>query len=118
MFSGLVIHGNGIGKELGFPTANIDVHPTKTNLREGVYAGTATLKNKEYQAAISVQHIKKKVEVYLLDYNGPDFYGAHMSVEALQQVSQMESLDSLAELREKIQKDIQMVRNIFAEENI
>lgn len=116
MFSGKVIHGSGIGKELGCATANLDVDPKKTQLREGVYAGKAIFENKEYMAAISIQHSKKKVEVHLLDYAGPDFYGSSLSAEAIQQVSQMEPLDTVAELREKIQKDLIMIRNIFEEE--
>ena len=116
MFSGVVIHGDSIGKELGCPTANLNISPKKTQLGDGVYAGRAFLDRKEYRAVIVIQHQIKKVEVHLLDYNGIDFYGSVISVEPIQQVSQMEKIDTVEELRAKIQSDLIRVKNVFDDE--
>lgn len=117
MFSGKVIKGDGIGKMLGCPTANLDMSPEKTRLREGVYAGFAWFDHVTYKAGISVNHARGKVEVHLLDYSGDDFYGQMLAAEAVQQVSRMEPLESVRELKEKIQRDIVVIRAVLEEES-
>lgn len=115
MITGKVINGEGIGKRLGWPTANLDVPPKATHLHVGVYAAKATLHGKEYGAALVISDNKKyaKVEVYLIDYDGEDFYGVELSVEAVQQVSRLELQNSAQELKEKIGADMELIRDVL-----
>lgn len=113
MLSGLVIHGDKIGRTLGFPTANLDIAKKHCPFAPGVYAVKVKLNKKEYQGALAIQEKPRKVEVHLLNYFGEDFYGKYLEVELVQKVSEMENMDSLEELKEKIQKDMEMVREIF-----
>lgn len=109
-FRGKVIHGDGKGKGLGFPTANLDTPRAAISLGEGVYAAFAVLKEKKYQAALSIREKPWKVEVYLFDFDGHDIYGEELPVEVLDFISPMEAVSSQAQLIEKIQKDIEKIK--------
>lgn len=113
MFSGIVIRGDNIGKQMGYPTANLDTPKRKVDLEPGVYAVWVKLKRKKYRSALAIQDKPWKVEVHLLGYKGDDFYGAYIEVEAIQKVSQMCRFSSKNELQDKIKHDIEMVKNIF-----
>lgn len=112
-FGGEVIHGDGVGKKFGFPTANLDISIQKTGLAAGVYATYAFLNKKKYQAALAIQEKLEKVEVHLLDYAGPDFYGEYLEVEPLRRVSGMESCETREELIAKIKKDVEKIMTKF-----
>src|SRR5260221_461226 len=49
--SGIVIHGEKVGRTIGFPTINIDVLPS-SELAKGVYAGTCQIVGKEYDCIV------------------------------------------------------------------
>ena len=112
-FAGTIIHGDGKGKKLGFPTANLAISREHVPLVEGVYAATAIHKGKRYQAALSIMEKPWKIEVYLFDFDGHDIYGEELCVEALDFISPMERINSDAQLIEKIQKDIEKIRIYF-----
>lgn len=115
MIRGTVVHGDGRGRILGYPTANIDVPVASTKLGPGVYAALAMLQNESYLAALVIHEAIDKIEVFFLNYEGPDFYGKTIAVEAVQRVSGLERLDSENELKEKIASDVDLVRNYFVE---
>lgn len=110
MFRGTVVRGEAVGRTLGFPTANIDIPTAKIKLRDGVYASIATLKSTQYIGALAIKKQDARVEVYLLDYHGPEFYGDQISVEPLAIVSEYEAYDTLEELQAKISHDVELVR--------
>lgn len=114
MIAGKVIPGEGVGKRQGYQTANLDVSAARAGLPKGVYAGRAWLRGHLYLAAIVVGAKENKVEVNLLDYAGPDFYGEELRAEAVQKVSELFQSDSLAELKAKIDGDMRMINAVFA----
>jgi riboflavin kinase/FMN adenylyltransferase len=115
MFGGIVIHGDGKGKLLGYPTANLDVSIKETKLREGVYAAKATIFGKTYLAALILLAIKgkEKVEVHVIGYDHGDFYGAYLQVEAFQKISEIEWMETDAELRQKIRTDLETIQDVL-----
>lgn len=116
MLRGTVIHGDKRGRILGFPTANLDVSIKQTKHAPGVYAAVAELHGAKYPAALIVHQFRDKIEVYFLDYSGPEFYGEFLEVEPKQRVSAMEKAVSVERLIEKIQSDVEAVRSYFAEQ--
>jgi riboflavin kinase/FMN adenylyltransferase len=82
---GVVEAGQKRGRDLGFPTANIAHHRLAAVPADGVYAGTATVGDRSYIAAISVgtnptfEGVRRTVEAYLLDFDG-DLYGQRLRV--------------------------------------
>lgn len=113
MFGGIIIHGDHLGKGLGFPTANLDLKKSDIKLSPGVYACYAWLNKKKYQSALAIQSTTWKVEVYLLDYDGEDFYGKYLEVEPVQKVSEMQEFVSREELMRKIIEDVGKVRELL-----
>ena len=79
---GIVVRGDGRGRELGFPTANLDVPEGLLVPPDGVYAGWT----RDRRAAVSIgtnphfDGIERRVEAHLLDFDG-DLYGERLIVE-------------------------------------
>jgi riboflavin kinase/FMN adenylyltransferase len=109
MFSGVVVVGDGIGRTIGYPTANLDISPEETGLADGVYAAWAAVFGKPYRAALVVQRSAQKVEAHLVNFSGGDIYGAALAIEPKQKVSEIEYLDGEA-LKKKIARDIALVQ--------
>lgn len=112
MFSGIIVRGEGIGRMIGYPTANVHIAPEKTQLTDGVYAAWADFLGERYAAALVIQRALKKVEVYMLDFTGGDCYGKTIQVDPVQKVSEIEEKDGAA-LIKKIAEDITLVREIL-----
>jgi riboflavin kinase/FMN adenylyltransferase len=110
MFTGTVVHGEAVGRTLGFPTANLDVPVQKITLHDGVYASRVSLGDRTYNGALAIKKSERRVEVFLLDYEGPEFYDTEISIDPLAIVSEYEHYDSLEELKEKIARDVELVR--------
>jgi riboflavin kinase/FMN adenylyltransferase len=113
MLRGLVVHGDGLGKTFGYPTANLDMPIDKVKLSEGVYVARALLKDLWYDSALIINKKRKKIEVYLFDYNFDDCYGEMLQVDAVQKISEIESYDNEEELKKKIDQDIESIKNFL-----
>lgn len=113
MFRGTVVHGEKMGRALGYPTANLDILIKDTKCKPGIYAATVTLKKKKYKAALVINTAENKVEAYLFDYSGEEFYGSEMQVDPLQKVSEIEQYDNIEDLKKKVDEDILLVRKIL-----
>ena len=108
---GLVERGNGIGNQIGFPTANISLCSNKKLPISGVYAASVLIDEKTYKAVVNIgtnptvgnEHLT--VEVHLLDFQG-DLYGSEIEVAFVDFILEERKFDSLLELQEQIAKDI------------
>lgn len=117
---GRVIHGDSMGTDIGYPTANLD---TDNELlpAEGVYAGRALLREKLFDAAISIGKRttvhgedagRVAVEVYLIDEN-MDLYGEDMEVQFLCYIRKQKHFPGVEALKLKIREDVEKSRNIL-----
>lgn len=111
--SGKVIHGEGYGKKLGFPTVNLDVR-NQVLPKAGVYAGKATVMlNTECSTLCSTFRAGiiigpgAKVEAHLLDYSG-DAYGKEVTLEVEKFLREFKKFDTEKELIVQIEKDLKM----------
>ncbi len=104
--TGRVIHGDGYGKKLGFPTVNLErrKEEKKELPSEGVYVGEATLNEKKYRAGIVIGPAKK-VEAHLIGYNG-DAYGKEVTLEIKKFLREYKKFDTEKELIIQIKEDI------------
>ena len=118
MFSGIVIKGDGLGKNFGYPTANLDIDKKTAGLKPGVYAAYAFLRKKKYPAALVLKDKPWKVEVHLLDYKGENFYGALLKVKPVQKVGEAVSFDMKEELTNKIGKDLKKIKKALKISNV
>ncbi len=115
-FSGKVIHGKGLGKKLGFPTANLD---TKLEIDEGIYFGTCQKNGKKEKIIMSVginpMFGDKSVEIHIIQEYSEDFYDEILEVNVKGFVRKMKKFINLEILIENIKKDISYIKNEFWE---
>ena len=108
---GIVVHGDHRGRELGFPTANLDVPPGLLVPPEGVYAGWT----RDRLAAISIgtnpqfDGVERRVEAHLLDFDD-DLYDQRLVVEIWGWLRGQMRFDSVAALVEQIGVDVGRAR--------
>lgn len=121
--SGHVVHGDKLGRELGYPTANIQMHHDKPPLT-GIYAvKLAGLEEGELPGVASLgfrptmkQDGAPTLEVHLFDFNR-DIYGQHVRVSFLEKIRDEEKFPDLETLKRQIAQDEQIARNYFKNEN-
>lgn len=119
-FSGSVTHGAGIGRSLGFPTANILLHDDMKLLpADGVYAVHLFFDGKEHKAIMNIgvkptigENLARTVEVHVLDFSG-DLYGKDVVVSLLCRVRGEMTFENVEALRCQISHDVQFVRNLI-----
>jgi riboflavin kinase / FMN adenylyltransferase len=110
---GIVVRGDGRGRELGFPTANLDVPAELLVAPDGVYAGWTL----DRRAAVSIgtnphfDGVERRVEAHLLDFDG-DLYGRRLVVELWSSIREQRRFDSLEELVAAIGDDVERTRAV------
>lgn len=114
---GHVIEGERRGRELGFPTANVDPGPMVVP-GDGVYAAQTRLGGSEYASAVSIGikptfgGTQRCIEAHLLDAQG-DFYGLPIEITFLHWLRGQQSFADVAALLAQVAEDIQRVRQIL-----
>ncbi|GAA0621947.1 bifunctional riboflavin kinase/FAD synthetase [Streptomyces crystallinus] len=109
---GVVVRGAQRGRELGYPTANVETLPHTAIPADGVYAGWLTADGERMPAAISVgtnpqfDGTERTVEAYAIDRVGLDLYGLHVAVDFLAYVRGQEKFESIEALLEAIARDV------------
>jgi riboflavin kinase / FMN adenylyltransferase len=117
--AGVVVAGDKIGRQLGFPTANLEVGSLILP-PHGVYAANVVWEGKTYRAALNIglrptvasPQPVLRVEAHLLDFAG-DLYGREIEVEIIAKLRAEQRFASLAELQAQIARDVAAVRNLI-----
>jgi riboflavin kinase/FMN adenylyltransferase len=116
---GVVVRGAQRGRELGFPTANVETLPHTAIPADGVYAGWLHAQGEIMPAAISVgtnpqfDGTERTVEAYAIDRIGLDLYGLHVAVDFLAFVRGQATFDSIDELLVAIRDDVKRSRELI-----
>ena len=120
--TGKVVHGQKIGRSLGFPTANLDLESdVKIIPKEGVYLVNVYIDEKKpligilnigVRPTINVDQ-PQTIEVHILDFNA-ELYGKHITLELLEKLRDEEKFDSKEELKAQIIEDETKARNIMS----
>jgi riboflavin kinase/FMN adenylyltransferase len=117
--TGKVIRGEQLGRQLGVPTANLELRRLRPPL-SGVYvvevsgiAATplAGVANVGTRPTVD-NSIRANLEVHVLDFDG-DLYGKTISVAFREKVREERKFDSLDELKQQLQRDIARAREFF-----
>ncbi len=119
--TGTVVHGNKIGKKLGFPTANLDINNRHKLLPPaGIYAVYAHHQGQRYGGMLYIgdrptlqEYQNKTIEVNLFDFD-KDIYGDKLRLELVARTRDDQAFDSLQQLSQKLAEDRQEAQAIIA----
>jgi riboflavin kinase/FMN adenylyltransferase len=116
---GRVVRGDSIGSGLGFPTANLEIDPSKLVPADGVYASRATVNGRTYNAALSIgskptiyEAGLRVVEALLIDFSG-DLYNQILKIECLRYLRPQEKFATIEELKNAMARDVSAIREIL-----
>ncbi len=118
---GVVEHGRRLGRELGFPTANLDV-AADLPLTDGVYRSRMTIDGRTYDGMSnlgcnpSVGGAERRLETHIFDFSG-NLYGRRLRVELLEKIRDERRFATVEELRVQIACDRERVRQLIAAED-
>lgn len=116
---GIVIHGNKRGREIGYPTANIDVD-AGTLPQTGIYAVWITVKGTKHMGAASYGYNptfkleKARLEVHILNFDA-DIYDEEVAVDFVKFIRPELKFDGVDDLVAQMDKDCTEVRRILEE---
>ncbi len=115
------MHGNKLGRTLGFPTANVQpLEPLKLLPATGIYATRVKVEGTEYQGMLSIgyrptietEKHERTIEVNIFDFNS-DIYNKPIQILFTDWLRNEIKFDSLQELRDQIASDKMEVLKLF-----
>lgn len=116
--SGVVVHGDHMGRKLGYPTANTEVDINIAIPSDGVYAGTVIVKGQTYKSAISIgvrptfhDDNVRVIEPHILDFD-EDIYFETISICFDEKIRDQQVFGSMDELIKQIEQDCSKTREI------
>jgi riboflavin kinase/FMN adenylyltransferase len=118
--SGRVVHGDKLGRQIGFPTANVQLRHNRPPL-SGIFAArTFDGKGHVRDGAASLglrptvdSSGRAKLEVHLFDFAG-DLYGQHLRIDFLHKLRDEEKYQNLDALKAQIARDCEEARALLA----
>jgi riboflavin kinase/FMN adenylyltransferase len=116
-FSGKVVAGDGRGKQLGFPTANMAVWEDQLIPRNGIYAGWVWVEGRRYGAAVNIglrptfgdDLLHPRVEPFILDFDR-EIYGEEIRLEFVRFLRPEIKFESPDELTVRMMQDVSETR--------
>lgn len=115
IFRRKVQHGNKLGRQLGFPTLNLNVGNFGNYYKPAVYACQIHINGKEYKGALHFgpkQRSKKfTLEIHVLNFNHM-IYGDWVSFQVEQRIRPPKDFSNLNALKNQIESDVDKIRNL------
>ncbi len=117
--TGVVVHGRGIGKLVGMPTANLEPVPGTLLPPVGVYLTRVLLEDREYLGVTNVgarptidRDPEVTVETHLLNFSG-DLYGREMEIFLFNRLRSPLRFPDFSQLLDQIRRDCDAARAFF-----
>lgn len=111
MLTGTIKKGKGLGKQFGFPTANLHIaEEYKLIPKNGVYVVKSVIDNKDYYGMMNigfnptVSGTEKSIEVNFFEFEG-NLYDKKVQIDILHRIRDEHKFDSVQELKEQLKKD-------------
>ena len=109
--TGKIVKGDGLGKKINYPTANIFIEETyKIIPKDGVYLVETIIKDKLFNGMMNIGHRPtigtnvKSIEVHLFNFN-EDIYGKVISIKMISKIRDEKKFSSIEALKEQLVKD-------------
>ncbi|HID11972.1 MAG TPA: bifunctional riboflavin kinase/FAD synthetase [Candidatus Latescibacteria bacterium] len=115
--SGTVVHGDGRGRRIGYPTANLAVSPHKLLPSDGVYAVRVRLDGTTFPGVMNIGVRPsfggkgRSVEVHLIGFRG-ELYGRKLACEVLVRLRDERPFGDVEALRDQITRDLERARAV------
>ena len=117
---GTVVKGNSIGREIGFPTANIDVKSIEQIFpQNGVYLIKSKINEDYYHGMCNIGYKptltsgdKMSIEVHFFNYNKFDLYNKKLDIEFVDYVRSERKFENIEDLKLQLSKDRDYCRKI------
>lgn len=115
---GTVVHGDGRGRQLGYPTANLALEKDVLIPAAGVYAVRVSVKNSQRDGVLYIgsrstfADASPSIEVHLFDTE-EELYGVELEVKLLKHLRDDQHFDTLEALKAQIEADIQAARTVL-----
>ena len=109
--TGKVVVGDRRGRDLGFPTANLEIDPQMIIPGDGIYATWAIIDGVRHPSATSIGVRptfgpgERLVEAYVMDFDA-DLYGNHLCIEFVRKVRDQENFSTVEDLVDQINRDV------------
>lgn len=117
---GEVVHGEQVGRTLGYPTANLSLDPQILLPADGIYFSHVYINESRGHGLLYVgrrpttQGTDRRCEVHLLSSPGEDLYGLPIEVRILERLRGDRAFASLDALRKEIERDVKAARLLVA----
>ena len=102
--SGKVVHGEKIGRTIGFPTANILFEKNKLIPKCGVYVVKVIIDHLKYFGMLNIDCNTHKLEVHIFNFS-KDIYDKKITIKLIERLRDNKKFDSLNELKSQLIKD-------------
>jgi riboflavin kinase/FMN adenylyltransferase len=119
-FEGKVVHGNRLGRSIGFPTANIWLPKNNLPIR-GVFSVKISIDMSEFEGIANigirptVGGTSPVLEVNIFDFK-KEIYGKRLKVEFVKKIRDEKKFDSLDDLKKQIAKDVNTAKEQLLDE--
>ena len=117
---GLVVRGDQRGRELGYPTANVEVGGGAAIPPDGVYAGWLVIEGESLPAAVSIgtnpqfSGTERRVEAYVIGRDDLDLYGAEVGVDLVARLRGQAVFGSVDDLIAQMDRDVADAQEVLA----
>lgn len=112
IIKGRVIKGDGLGRQIGYPTANLTHNYFRWHsVPNGIYAGWARVRQHTLKA-IAIIGVDHKIEIYLLDWRG-SLYGEYLIMQITHYLRPVKRYRGAVALRQQIARDIKKARQVL-----
>lgn len=121
--SGKVIHGNQIGRTIGFPTANVNLPKDNITPKSGVYITKTYVGDKSYPSITNVgtrptvNCSNSLIETHLENFCG-DIYGLEITVEFYSYLREIKKFPNLEQLKAQLNCDQNRLKSFFTKNNL
>ena len=112
LIEGKIVHGKGLGRFLGIPTANVEANDKSLSIEDGVYTTKVFILGDEYNGVVNigrrptVDNLKTiTIEVNIIDFN-KDIYGQEILLELIEKIRKISKFKDLDELVLNIRRDL------------
>ena len=121
--TGSVVHGDKLGRTIGFPTANLNIEEAfKLIPADGIYAVKVHLNSaEEYLGMLYIGkrptlegNFENRIEVNILDFN-KDIYGAKLRLSLIEKIRGDAKFESLEAMQVQLKKDEELSRQVLSE---